>query len=115
MDPAGCDLLRLHRGERWQLRSVHLRELPEHGCRAQKQDTEGDHIEGWEINLIDGPNQLHRPALGQVTFTITAPGAYRITEEARAGWTHMGPTSFDFTAVSGGSYGTLHLRELPVD
>ena len=81
---------------------------------VNKHDTEGDNIAGWEIYL-DGPGAAafgapHEQTAttdvnGEVTFTITAPGAYRITEEARAGWTPIGATFFDFTAVSGGSYG----------
>lgn len=81
---------------------------------VNKHDTEGRDVADWEIYL-DGPGDAafgvpHEQtettdANGQVAFTITAPGDYRITEESKSGWTAVSPTLHDFTAVSGGSYG----------
>ncbi len=81
---------------------------------VDKHDTEGRDVASWDIYL-DGPGEAAFDAPheqtettdtnGQVTFTITAPGDYRITEESKSGWTAIAPTLHDFTAVSGGSYG----------
>jgi hypothetical protein len=73
---------------------------------VNKYDTEGNPIEGWEINLSDGQSEL-TASDGSAIFTIYEPGSYTITEESRAGWEPISPISgsFDFTAESGGSYG----------
>jgi hypothetical protein len=67
-----------------------------------KEDTEGDPVEDWEIT-IDGQID-YTEADGTVSFTLSQPGMYTVTEESRADWTAIGDTSYDFTAHSGGEY-----------
>jgi len=66
-------------------------------------DTEGDPVPGWEV-YVDGQTAV-TGADGCVNFILTRPGPYTITEESRSDWTPVGPTFFDFTTESGGSYG----------
>jgi hypothetical protein len=68
-----------------------------------KEHAEGYAIPGWKVYL-DDDEQL-TGSNGCYTWTITAPGTYDVTEEARTGWAPVGVNSYQFTAVSGGSYG----------
>ena len=70
---------------------------------ACKVDAEEDPIEGWHL-YVGGQDQT-TGADGCTTFTLTSPGGYTVTEEARAGWTQIGLISYDFIAQSGNSYG----------
>ncbi|MGD8856924.1 MAG: hypothetical protein PVG33_11385, partial [Chloroflexota bacterium] len=70
---------------------------------ACKVDSEGLAVEGWEIT-VDGQTG-YTDVNGCVTFTLTQPGDYTIAEETRLDWTSLGPTSYNFTAASGMSYG----------
>jgi len=69
-----------------------------------KTTTEGAPVAGWKVYL-NGVEKTTAEITGCVTYTITAPGSYTVTEENRAGWTATPPISYQFTAVSGGSYG----------
>jgi hypothetical protein len=76
----------------------------QHGdVTACKVDSEGGPVEGWEIT-VDG--QIgYTDSDGCLTFPLTQPGDYTVAEETRLDWTSLGPTSYDFTAASGMSYG----------
>ena len=77
--------------------------------KACKTDTGGEPIGGWRIDLADEDDviasDLTAEADGCVEFAITRAGDYTISEEARDGWTAIQPTSYGFTAASGGAYG----------
>jgi hypothetical protein len=81
---------------------------PSPGVTVCKLDTEGDPVEGWQIWLDDGQTGWTGPD-GCVTFTLTAPGDYTITEESRSDWTPVGPTSHSFATGSGDSHGPFEL------
>ena len=51
---------------------------------------------------------------GCITWTVTQPGVYTVTEEDQAGWTPQGAVRADFTVVSGGGPSQPHLRQ-PAD
>ena len=70
---------------------------------ACKQNIGGAAIKDWLMTLT-GPDPKSGKTLadGCITWTVTKPGAYTVTEEDRAGWTPQGATSADFTVVSGG-------------
>jgi len=70
---------------------------------ACKQNTEGAAIKDWLMTLA-GPDPKSGQTLenGCITWTVTKPGVYTVTEEDRVGWTHQGAASADFTVVSGG-------------
>jgi hypothetical protein len=68
-----------------------------------KEDADGYAIPGWKIYLDSDEKMTGSD--GCNTWTITAPGTYDVTEEARAGWAPVSDNSYQFTAVSGGTYG----------
>jgi uncharacterized delta-60 repeat protein len=73
---------------------------------AFKQNTEGAGIKDWLMTLA-GPEPNSGKTLdgGCITWAVTQPGAYTVTEEDRAGWTPQGATSADFAVVpDGGPY-----------
>ena len=70
---------------------------------ACKQNTEGAAIKDWLMTLTGAePKSGRTLANGCITWAVTQPGVYTVTEEDRAGWTPQGATSADFTVVSGG-------------
>ena len=64
-----------------------------------KEDTEGDPIAGWKVYL-DGDEQVTGDD-GCYTWTVTEPGTYTASEEARTGWTATPPITQDFVVTSG--------------
>jgi hypothetical protein len=75
----------------------------EHGeVTACKVDSEGLAIEGWRMT-VDG-QEGYTGTDGCVTFTLTQPGDYTLSEESRDGWTHLDEATWPFTAKSGESY-----------
>ena len=76
-----------------------------------KTDTEGDPIAGWGVSLEDDDQVTG--ADGCYTWTVTQPGTYTATEEARTGWTATLPITHDFVVVSGSAASEPHLRQLP--
>ena len=85
---------------------------------ACKQSTEGAAVKDWLMTLA-GPEQKSGQTLadGCITWTVTQPGAYTVTEEDQAGWTHQGATSADFTVVSGGgpySHTFVNFQDVPI-
>ena len=54
--------------------------------------------------MLTGPDPKSGRTLenGCITWTVTKPGAYTVTEEDQADWTPQGATRADFTVVSGG-------------
>ena len=70
---------------------------------ACKQSIGGSAIKDWLMTL-SGPDPKSGTTLadGCITWSVTKPGAYTVTEEDQAGWTPQGATSADFTVVSGG-------------
>jgi hypothetical protein len=75
---------------------------------ACKEDHTGQRLGGWTINLLDATGLEIAEGItssndGCVTFTITSPGDYSLTEDLKPGWIQSVPASgsFDFTATSG--------------
>jgi len=72
-----------------------------------KQDTDGNLLDGWTINLVgpDGQSGI-TGADGCVTFTVKLPGAYHVEEVLQAEWTLISPLTnrYDIEVHTGGSY-----------
>ena len=70
---------------------------------ACKHSIESSALKDWLMTLT-GPDPKSGQTMedGCITWTVTEPGAYTVTEEDQAGWTPQGATSADFTVVSGG-------------
>ena len=82
---------------------------------ACKQNAQGAALKDWLMTLA-GPEPKSGKTLkgGCITWAVTQPGAYTVTEEDRAGWTHQGATSADFAVVSdGGPYCHTFVNSLP--
>ncbi len=69
---------------------------------ACKQTSEGYPVEDWKISL--DKQEEYTNSVGCVTYTITSPGQYLLSEENRLGWTPQSPVLYSFTATSGAEY-----------
>ena len=88
---------------------VNFQDVPITAC---KQDTTGVAVKDWLMTLAGPEPQTGRTlANGCISWTVTQPGAYTVTEEDRAGWTHQGATSAAFTVISGRRSLHSHLRQ----
>ena len=79
---------------------------------------EGAAVKDWLMTLA-GPEPKSGQTLanGCITWTVTQPGAYTVTEADQAGWTHQGAASADFTVVSGGgpySHTFVNFQDVPI-
>ena len=85
---------------------------------ACKQNTEGAAVKDWLMTLAGPEPQAGQTlANGCITWTVTQPGAYTVTEADRAGWTPRGAASADFTVVSGGgpySHTFVNFQDVPI-
>ena len=101
LDASRCGERRLHGGLGRRSLQPHLRQLPDVAITACKRDTEGAAVKDWLMTLTGPEPQAGQTlANGCITWTVTQPGAYTVTEADRAGWTPQGASSADFTVVS---------------
>ena len=92
---------RLRRDVRQPLQSHTFVNFQNAQVKVCKTDTEGDPIAGWGVSLED--DHQVTGADGCYTWTVTQPGTYTATEEARTGWTATLPITHDFVVTSGGT------------